>query len=56
MEIYRYELGRRAGETKNYLPKVYVHILPAAGSMQTRGVHYAAAAVVPSSLAGRKPR
>ena len=27
-----------------------------AGSMQTRGVHYATAAVVPSSLAGRKPR
>ena len=26
------------------------------GSMQTRGVHYAAAAVVPSSLTGRKPR
>ena len=26
------------------------------GSMQTRGVHYAAAAVVPPSLAGRKPR
>jgi amidohydrolase len=26
------------------------------GSMQTHGVHYAAAAVVPSSLAGRKPR
>jgi hypothetical protein len=33
MEIYRYELGRRAGETKNYLPKVYVHILPAARVM-----------------------
>jgi hypothetical protein len=28
----------------------------AAGSMQTPGIHYAAAAVVPSSLAGRKPR
>jgi hypothetical protein len=30
--------------------------LLAVGSMQTHGVHYAAAAVVPSSLAGRKPR
>jgi hypothetical protein len=29
---------------------------PEKGSMQTHGVHYAAAAVVPSSLAGRKPR
>jgi hypothetical protein len=31
-------------------------LLLGGGSMQTRGVHYAAAAVVPWSLAGRKPR
>lgn len=31
-------------------------VLIAIGSMQIRGVHYAAAAVVPSSLTGRKPR
>jgi site-specific DNA recombinase len=43
---YRYE-GRRGG----VLARLVVD-----GSMQIRGVHYATAAVAPSSLVGRKPR
>jgi hypothetical protein len=52
----RIDIQRRAGRVTDGEAYVGQALLKRLGSMQAREVRYAAAAVIPSSLAGRKPR